>query len=290
MKPVVANPTTTFEQLIAELPQIESDERAQTQLDQIIAKLQRKKRKMTADHEQRFTYAAGGESPDQFIQSLREGPVQANLNRVAKLSSLWRYLDELKFVGKPVYVSHHDDEFLGMETGYGLASKPADYLDSFAQFIRENQNTITALNVVCTRPAELDRRSLKDLLIALSQKGYEPRTVQTAWKQARNEDIGADIISMIRTLAVGSALESHEERIKKAVNKLRAMQAWNKVQQRWIDRFEKQLLAETVLQLEDLDREPFADAGGIRELNKIFNNQLGQVIQTINHNLYQQQA
>lgn len=134
-----------------------------------------------------------------------------------------------------------------MGTDYGIASKPADYLDSFAQFIRENQNTITALHVVCTRRAELDRRSLKELLIALAQQGYEPKTVQTAWKQARNEDIGADIISTIRTPAVGSALESHEERIKKAVNKVRAMQAWNKTQQKWMDRFEKQLLAETAL-------------------------------------------
>ena len=50
------------------------------------------------------------------------------------------------------------------------------------------------------------------------------------------------------------------------------------------------LLLETVLQLEDLDQNHFADAGGVRELNKIFNNQLGQVIQTINQNLYQQQA
>ncbi|WP_236648847.1 type I restriction-modification system endonuclease [Spirosoma sp. 209] len=290
MKPVVVNPATTFEQLAAEIPRIDSDERARAQLDQIIAKMQRKKRRMTTDHEQRFMYNAGGKSPETLIQSLQQQPLAESMNQVAQLSTLWRYLDELKFEGTPVYVSHHADTFLAMETGYGIASKPADYLDSFAQFIRDNQNTLTALNVVCTRPAELDRRSLKELLIALAQKGYEPKTVQTAWKQARNEDIGADIISMIRTLAVGSALEPHEERIRKAVNKVRAMQTWNRTQQKWIDRFEKQLLAETVLQLEDLDRDPFTDAGGIRELNKIFNNQLGQVIQTINQNLYQQSA
>jgi len=127
-------------------------------------------------------------------------------------------------------------------------------------------------------------------LIALAQQGYEPKTVKTAWKQARNEDIGADIISMIRTLAIGSVLEPHEDRIKKAVNKVRAMQSWNKVQLKWIDRFEKQLLAETVLQIEDLDESPFDDAGGFEQLNKIFNNQLKQVILTINQNLYQQTA
>ena len=290
MKPVVVNPSATFEQLAAESPLIDSEERAQMQLEQIIAKIQRKKRKMNDDHEQRFTYNTGGQSSDAFIQSLREQPVAESMNRVAQLTTLWRYLDELKFDGKPVFVSNHADTFLVMKTGYGEASKPVDYLNSFTQFLQENQNKITALNIVCTRPAELSRPALKELLVVLAQKGYEPKTVKAAWKQARNEDIGADIISMIRTLAIGSVLESHEERIQKAVNKVRAMQPWNKVQQRWIDRFEKQLLAETVLQVEDLDQSPFADSGGFQQLNKVFDNQLGQVIRTINQNLYPQTA
>ncbi|GAB3552256.1 type I restriction-modification system endonuclease [Spirosoma fluminis] len=290
MKPVVVNPNVTFEQLMTELPLIDSDDRAQTQLEQLIAKMQRKKRRMTAEQEQRFTYNAGGKTPDELIRSLQTQPLTQSRTQIATLSTLWRYLDELKSVGTRVYVSDHEDELLAMETGYGIASKPADYLDSFAQFLRDNQNTITALNVVCTRPADLSRKALKELLIALAQQGYEEKTVKTAWKQARNEDIGADIISMIRTLAVGSALEPHEERIKRAVGKVRAMQPWNKTQQNWINRFEKQLLAENVLQVDDLDNEPFSDAGGFRELNKVFNNQLDGVIRSINEYLYPQTA
>lgn len=290
MKPVVVNPSTTFAQLAGELAVITSDERAQTQLDQIVAKLQRKKRGMDADHETQFQYRTGGQTPAEFIQTLREQPLTESLTRLKALPSLWQYLDTLKFDGKPLYVSEHEDEFLRIETGYGIASKPEDYLDSFTQFIRENQNKITALNIVCTRPAELSRAALKELLIALAQKGYEPKTLKTAWKQARNDDMGADIVSMIRTLAIGSALESHEERIKKAISKVRSMQLWNKVQLGWIDRFEKQLLAETVLQIEDLDQSPFKEKGGFQQLNKVFNNGLPALIQTINQNLYQQTA
>lgn len=83
MKPVVVNPATTFEQLANEVRLIDSDERAQMQLDQIIAKIQRKKRKMTAEYEQRFTYNAGGQSPDTLIQSLRQQPIGESLSRVA---------------------------------------------------------------------------------------------------------------------------------------------------------------------------------------------------------------
>ncbi|AEI49713.1 type I restriction-modification system endonuclease [Runella slithyformis] len=290
MKPVVVNPKATFLQLAEECTLIDSEERAKMQLEQIIAKIQRKKRALDPDSEQTFTYYSGSTGPDEFIKSLQTQPVQESIQRVAQLATLWRFLDELKMTGSPMYVSEHEDSFRSMDIGYGIASKPEDYLNSFAQYLRENQNKITALNIVCTRPAELNRKSLKELLLLLDRDGYRPRAVGAAWKQARNEDVGADIISIIRTLAVGSTLESHDERIKKAVNKVRTMRSWNKVQQKWIDRFEKQLLAETVLQPEDLNESPFDDAGGFQQLDKVFENQLGQVIQTINQHLYPQTA
>ena len=39
-------------------------------------------------------------------------------------------------------------------------------------------------------------------------------------------------------LSLGDALVSHDERIRRAVGKVRAMRSWNKIQQKWIDRFE----------------------------------------------------
>ena len=37
--------------------------------------------------------------------------------------------------------------------------------------------------------------------------------LNSAWKEAKNEDIAADIISFIRSQAIGSELLGHEERI-----------------------------------------------------------------------------
>ena len=104
------------------------------------------------------------------------------------------------------------------------------------------------------------------------------------------ESIAADIISYIRTLAIGSHLVSHEDRIAKAVNKVREMKEWNKIQIKWIDRFEKQLLKETVIRKEDLDKDPFNEAGGFKRLDKIFEHQLDDVLDTINDGLYTQIA
>ena len=51
-----------------------------------------------------------------------------------------------------------------------------------------------------------------------------------------------------------------------------------------------QLIQETILQKENIDEDPFADAGGFQRLNKIFENHLEQVIELINENLYKETA
>jgi type I restriction enzyme R subunit len=199
---------------------------------------------------------------------------------------LWNYLDEKIYQPKVQFVSEHEDKFLGVERGYGKASKPEDYIEGFKNFIEENRNKILALNIICTKPTELDRKSLKELKLLLDQEGYNDLTLNTAWKNAKNEDIAADIISYIRTLALDTDLVSHEERIENAINKVKMLKPWNKIQQKWIDRFEKQLLVETVLTKADLDAKPFSDEGGFTRLNKIFENELENILAVLNENLY----
>lgn len=290
MQPVVVNPSTTFTQLVGELEHIDRDDRARKQIEQILAKLQRKQRLMDASDLETFHYLAGAESPDELIAFFKGNSTAAGIQRISNLALLWPFLDELKPAHKNILYSEHPDEFLETERGYGKGQQPEDYLESFARFINVNQNTIDALNIICTRPKELDRKSLRELMIILDREGYNANTLKTAWKAAKNQEIAADIISFIRTLAVGNALVSHEQRIKQAIAQVRNLHPWSKVQEKWIDRFELQLLRETILQPQDLDEAPFDDAGGFQKLNKIFENRLTEVINTINENLYNQSA
>lgn len=255
------------------------------QVEQIIAKY-RRKRSLLTNNEERFSYYSQGISPGEFPNYLKGLNPGEAIATVSGLTSLWQFLDELKPGPRVQLVSEHDDEFLGTERGYGKGKKPEDYLDGFKQFIEENRNKIAALQIICTRPAELDRASLKELKLLLDQQGYTTRSLNAAWKAAKNEDIAADIISYIRTLALGSSLISHEQRIRNAVEKVRAMKEWTKVQHNWIDRFEKQLLQEDVIRVEDLDSEPFNQDGGYERLDKVFEHNLGKVLEVMNENLY----
>ena len=110
------------------------------------------------------------------------------------------------------------DELISHTRGYGTGSRPEDYLDAFADYIKTHINEIAALNIVCTRPKELTRASLKDLRLTLDREGFTTQQLNTAVSELTNEEMTADIISLIRRYAIGSTLISHEARIRRAVD------------------------------------------------------------------------
>ena len=64
------------------------------------------------------------------------------------------------------------NNYFGPGRGYGQGRTPQDYLDEFSEFIKNNINTIAALKVVCTRPRELTRESLKNLRMELGSYNF----------------------------------------------------------------------------------------------------------------------
>jgi type I restriction enzyme R subunit len=287
MKPVVPNPTTTFKGLVAEISHIKSEERLKQQVEQILAKLQRKKKKLTVAAEERFKFASGGKEVEDYLNMLKNLPPKAAVREIMKAADLWKFLDEFKPAPTHQLVSDHTDEAREPERGYGNAKHPEDYIENFRKFIQENANKITAIKLICNKPTDLDRKSLKELYMLLDSAGYTDLNLRNAWKAVKNQDIAADIISFIRTLSLGSSLIDHETRIKNAINKIRKTRSWNKVQEKWLDRFESQLLHESVLKKDDIDKPPFNEVGGFKKLNKVFEEQLDTILKTINEALYQ---
>lgn len=282
----VANPSTTFQQLIAEMEHIDNSERLERQRDQIVAKLNRKIRKLTEEQREQFVFLSREKTVAEFVEHLKKTSGDDLRSLVKEFPKLWEYLDVKVYKPQAQYFSNHQDLVEEVSRGYGKAEKPEDYIEGFKNFIAENKNAIAAIGIICNKPEELDRKSLKELKLILDEKGYNELTLNTAWKATKNIDIASDIIGYIRTLALDAELITPEERVKKAIAKLRAKNSWNKVQQKWIDRFEKQLLAETVLTAKDFDLKPFVDEGGFKKLDKIFNHELESLIAEMNHELY----
>lgn len=289
MKPVVANPTATFIQLLDGLEVIEEEKQAENQIQQIIAKLQRKKRSMDAKTMEHFISMAGGMDPSQFIADLEQRPVVDARNRLLAQRELFKLLQETKADGRrAVVISDAEDELCSHTRGYGKADqRPEDYLDAFSNYVQTNRNTIAALQIVCTRPRELTRQTLKELRLTLDREGFTTRQLNTAISQLTNEEIAADIISLIRRYAIGSALISHEARIHRAVDKLKRAHKFTGQELSWIGRMEKYLMEESVLNVTVFDEDSrFRAYGGFAKINKVFANKLESVILELNEYLY----
>lgn len=287
MKPVVVNPTATFGDLLNGLETLPTDAQIQYQIDSIIAKMQRKRRNLDEKSISHFTYQSGGDDPEQFIAKVKSLPVEEAKQLLIRNRKLFEILNEGSTNPKdPVVISDKQDKLISHERGFGNGLKPKDYLDEFKAFVTDNLNKLAALKLVCTRPKELTRESLKSLKFELDRAGFSEKMLNTAWKELNNQDIAADIISFIRREAIGSALISHEQRIQNAVQKLREKHLFSKMELDWLNRIETYLLHESVLDRDAFESGAFKNYGGFTRINKIFRNQLEKVIAELNDYLY----
>jgi type I restriction enzyme, R subunit len=283
-------PETTLGQLLAELEDMAADnakpEVLRTQVEQLLTKLRRISRRLDDEALAEWKTMSGGETLQHFIDSLNSAEPDECRKKLATKRNLMAFLDENRSRAKKQLISTHEDELRSHTRGYGDARKPEDYLKSFGEFIINNLNKIPALAIVCRRPRELTRKALKELKLALDQAGFTEKNLQVAWNDWKNEKIAADIISFIRRQALGDPLVSHEDRIRNAMTRIYGMRDWTAIQRQWLERIEKQLISQSVLDREDFDRGAFANSGGFNRLNKIFQGNFQQVLDAINETLY----
>lgn len=288
MKPVVANPAASFTQLLEGLEVLQDDRQVKNQINQIVAKLQRRKHNMDSRTMEHFISMTGGKDPTQFIAELQNSKPEEAKKQLLACKDVFEMLQQTRpNGGRKLVISDQEDELLSHTRGYGSSDRPEDYLDAFANYVKTNLNEVAALNIVCTRPKELTRESLKSLRLTLDREGFTTQQLNTAISQMTNEEITADIISLIRRYAIGSALISHEARIRKAVDKLKKAHHFSMQELNWISRMEKYLMEESVLNVAVFDEDGrFKAQGGFNKINKVFGNQLESIVLELNEYLY----
>jgi type I restriction enzyme R subunit len=279
MKPVVVNPTFTFTQLVKDLSTAPATA-TQAVLDQLLAKLQRRQRKMKPEEAEVFAGIAGM-TPNELVKHFRKNGSAGAASFFASRPELVVLLDQAVPVNPyALIVSHHADEVREEEHGYGEGNqKPEDFLDGFSNYIKQNLNNLPALLVVTQRPRELTRAQLRELRLLLDEKGYSELALRTAWKDKTNADIAASIIGFIRQSALGDSLVPYDERVDRAVKKMLAAKKWTDPQRKWLERIGKQLKVETIVDRDALDEGEFKNqGGGFDRLNKQFDGKLDELL------------
>lgn len=289
MQPVSADPKTTFAQLLDGLEVLDDEAHIKNAVSQIIAKLQRVKRSLTKEEIAEFKDLAAGLTVEGFIQKIENLPASEARNTILIEASLLEMLDDKHgHGGYTKVISDKQDKFLIRERGFGKnEQRPEDYIEAFEDFVKNNVNEIAALNIICTRPKELTRETLKSLRMALAQNGFTTQQLNTAVSEITSEEITADIISLVRRYAIGSPLVSHQARIRRAVDKLKKAHNFSRVELNWLNRIENYLLNESVMNVKVFDEdERFKTNGGYKRLNQIFRNNLEGIIIELNEYLY----
>jgi type I restriction enzyme, R subunit len=293
MKPVVVNPNISFAQLEQEMVSVQDPAARELVREQFLAKLQVKKRHLDDQAAQDFETKAGM-SPDAFIQKLRTLSVDEIANWFIQNPKLGEVLDRKRQgTGQPVFISDHPDALHHIDRGYGNASKPEDYLKEFKDFIASHGNELPALITVLTRPRDLTRKQLKELVLALDQAGFTEMRLATAWRELSNQDIAARIIGYIRQAAIGDALLPYAERVDHALQNLLAKplagKPWTQPQRDWLKRIAAQTKANILVDRDALDDPDLIfkrDGGGFTRLDKLFNGHLQPVLEAFNDALW----
>jgi type I restriction enzyme, R subunit len=293
MKPVVVNPKISFTQLVQELATLKDESATELARDQFLAKLQAKKRHLTDKQRQDFEVKAGM-SVQAFAQKLKALPLADVAAWFVQNPALGELLDRRNDgPEREMFVSDHTDTFDRAEHGYGKARKPDDYLRAFSDFIQTQGNQIPALVTVLTRPRELTRAQLRELVLALDRAGFTETNLASAWRELTNQDIAARIVGYIRQAAIGDALLPYAERVDRALQHLLAHppsgKPWSSPQRDWLKRIAAQTQANLLVDraaIDDPDLIFKRDGGGFNRLDKVFNGQLQPVLDAFNDALW----
>jgi type I restriction enzyme R subunit len=167
----------------------------------------------------------------------------------------------------------------------GNSYKPQDYLEQFAEFVRDNPSHIRAIEILLKRPQDWSPQALTELRekLARTQQRFTVENLQTAHQLHYHKAL-VDIISMIQHAANDeSPLLTAVERVENVFSRLFENPTFLPLQRQWLGRIRQHLIENLSISREDFDEMPvFAREGGWKVANKAFDGRLDEFIQAIN--------
>lgn len=170
----------------------------------------------------------------------------------------------------------------------GQEYRPADYLQLFAQFVKDNADQVEALSILLSRPEGWGAEALQELHEALrdAPEHFTEANLQRAFSVARHKAL-ADIISMVKNAAQEtSPLYTAEERVAQAVGRVVGGTELTPDQGRWMALIRRHLVVSLSIDREDFDLVPvLSDRGGWVPANKAFGGKLADLLASLNREL-----
>ncbi|MDR2267743.1 MAG: type I restriction-modification system endonuclease [Christensenellaceae bacterium] len=288
MKPVAPSATSTMAELARSLSLVSiSEELRKDNIKKIIAKINRKLKGLSDNQSDQIEEYIGISIND-YVGKIKNSPIYEAIELLTNDIDFLLFIENIKEERKQgKFVTDKKDTLLETTYGYGSTDKPQDYIDSFSEFIKSNYDSIEALKIICTNPAELTKSQLRALNLKLSENKFDQTSLNKAWSQLKNEEIITDIINLVRQVVLDESLFHRPDWINAAFVKLRKNHSFNKIQQNLLDKIQVYITHAGMLNKETFDAPQFRDEGGFRRFDIKFEGKLSEIIKEINTYIYE---
>lgn len=169
--------------------------------------------------------------------------------------------------------------------GAGREYKPADYLELFSRFVKENAEQVDALGILLSKPRGWNTAALTKLKQTLTTApgAFTVEKLRIVHRAHYKKDL-VDIISMVKHAAKeGEPLLTAAERVERAFERLSKGKTFTPEQTAWWERIRQHLVENLTIERVDFDDLPIlADPGGWGNANKAFEGNLNELLIAIN--------
>jgi type I restriction enzyme R subunit len=183
------------------------------------------------------------------------------------------------------YIAHEQEDTVYSEPVFSVGDrylKPKEYLEAFAEFVKEHKKDIDAIKIVLEKPKGWSTQALRDLRKLLLQNHFQEPDLRKAHNLVYHKSL-VDIISMIKYADKNEPLLNANERIDKAIERVFGDRILDSAQQEWIEYIKDHLVTNLTLEEEDFNEMPvFENHGGLGRFKKLFKDDYKTLITEIN--------
>ena len=196
-------------------------------------------------------------------------------------------------------VSQDNVTFVGFDQG--AKTRAEQRVESFKQFIKENRDELTALQIIYSKPygqRHLTYEQVQQLAEAIKKPPYRFRT-EELWrayerldrskvKGAGPDKLLTDIISLVR-FAIGetATLEPYKETVDQRFQEWLADQkeSFSQEQSAWLEMIKDHIATSLRIEMDDFENIPFQAKGGAIKVYQLFGDALDTILEALNEQL-----
>ena len=328
-RPMERKPTVSFEKLLQAVSLGNTDPDV---ISSLAARMARIGRQITLEDDRQVTLLSGGKTIEQLTTDLvialkpdnrierakqdagctepsEEQITQAGVKLIIEATrplhnpELRNFLVEVKKKNEQIIDNISEDQLISAEFSAEALEKVKSLVQSFEQFVSDNRDEITALQILYSRPykSRLRFEDIKELAGMIEKPPHHFR-VDNLWdayatlekakvKGANGPHILTDLVSLVRfAMHQENELVPFPEKIEVNFRVWLAQQEasgkkFSEEQRQWLVMIRDHIAANLGIETDDFDYVPFAQEGGLGKVHQLFGEELNIIIEQLNEAL-----